>query len=66
MVSKETDEFLDECVKKSMEHYREGLHDITALAVAQETSLHPDFDPFEMLAFELMAKKYRSGMGIHE
>lgn len=65
MENKDLDEFLDRCVKKSLEHYREGLHDATALATAMECpSLHPDVDPFEMFAFQLMASKYRKEFGI--
>tara|TARA_R110000851_G_scaffold229758_4_gene382490 strand:+ start:5346 stop:5552 length:207 start_codon:yes stop_codon:yes gene_type:complete len=54
------EEFLNKCVKKSLEHYRVGLTDHTVLAVAQDTSLHPDFDPFDMLAYELMSLRYRN------
>lgn len=65
MVSKDIDEFLDLCVKKSMEPYMEGLHqDYHMVNVAQNTSLHPDFDPFEMLAFELMARSARNNFDV--
>lgn len=64
MVRAEISEFLDKCVKESLMHYREGLTDFTMLAVAQDTSLHPDFDPFDMLAFELMSFRYRNMFGI--
>lgn len=60
MVSKETNEFIDMCVNKSLDHYREGLITHTMLSVAQDTSLHPDFDPFDMLAYELMSQRYRN------
>tara|TARA_R110002126_G_scaffold105861_2_gene240393 strand:+ start:1398 stop:1604 length:207 start_codon:yes stop_codon:yes gene_type:complete len=66
MVRAEISEFLDNCVKKSLEHYREGLTDYTMVAVAQDTSLHPDFDPFDMLAYELMSFKYRDMLGIDD
>jgi hypothetical protein len=63
-ITEETSNFLNKCVEKSCAKYHEGLTDHTILAVAQDTSLHPDFDSFDMLAYELMSLKYRDMMGI--
>lgn len=64
MVSQQVSDFIDNCVRKSMDHYTVGLHDATAIAVAMDTSLNPSTDSFDMLALELMALRYRGQFNV--
>lgn len=56
-MNKDIDKFLNKCVSKSLGAKKEDKYSI--LPCLENEYLHPDFDPFQMLEFELMALKAR-------
>lgn len=62
-MSPEIDEFLDKCVKKSL-GYDPNDDKYSIMECLKNQYLHPNYDPFEMLSFDLLALTIRAKYGI--
>lgn len=60
MLSKETEIFLDAAVKKSLGYNPEESAKWSIVECWDNEYLRPDYDPFEMLEFELMTITLRN------
>ena len=60
-MNKDTDDLLDYCVIKSLRKSTfNDLHDFSVVDCCFNEYLQPDYDPFKMLQFQLMAEGMRS------
>ena len=60
-MNKDTDDLLDYCVLKSLRKSTfSDLDDFSVVDCCYNEYLHPDYDPFKMLQFQLMAEGMRS------
>ena len=63
-MDKRTNRFLDKVVRKVLNSDEADDKRSSIAECAQNMYLNPDYDPFEMLQFQLMALSYREMLGI--
>lgn len=64
MISEKMEAFLDVCVRRSLKPNTEQVDKWSIKECAKNEFLHPDYDPFKMLEYQLMADTIRKKYNI--